>query len=57
MFRRTEPDLARVGFSAPEIRLSIVVLPEPFGPIRPSTSFSCTSNDVVDRDEAAEARW
>ena len=31
------------GFSAPEIRFSIVVLPEPFGPIRPSTSCSRTS--------------
>ena len=33
----------RLGRSAPEIRLITVVLPEPLGPIRPSTSFSRTS--------------
>jgi hypothetical protein len=35
-----EPDLAALGFNAPEIKFIIVVLPEPFGPIRPRTSFS-----------------
>ena len=35
-----------VGRSAPEIRFIIVVLPEPFGPIRPSTSFSASLNDI-----------
>ena len=36
-----------VGFSAPEIMFSIVVLPEPFGPISPSTSFFESSNDIL----------
>src|SRR4029078_1257642 len=31
------------GRSAPEIRFIIVVLPEPFGPMRPKTSFSPSS--------------
>ena len=45
-----------VGVSAPEIRFIIVVLPEPFGPIRPRTSFSASDErHAVDGDEAAEA--
>ena len=36
----------RRAVSAPEIRLSIVVLPEPFGPIRPTISPRSTSNDT-----------
>src|SRR4051812_32242473 len=36
-----------VGFRAPEIMFSIVVLPEPFGPISPSTSFFASSNDIL----------
>src|SRR5512145_2319926 len=35
-----------LGFNAPVIRFSIVVLPEPFGPIRPSTSFSASSKET-----------
>jgi hypothetical protein len=40
---RISPD---VGGSAPEIRFSIVVLPEPFGPIRPSSSPCFTSKET-----------
>src|SRR6187549_2858302 len=36
-----------VGLSAPEIMFSMVVLPEPFGPISPSTSFFASSNDIL----------
>ena len=51
-----EPDCAAVGFSAPEIMFSIVVLPEPFGPISPSTSFfGKLKGHIVDGDETAEA--
>ena len=43
------------GVSAPEIRLSTVVLPEPFGPIRPTISPALDAEaDIVDRLEAAE---
>ena len=44
------------GRSAPEIRLSTVVLPEPFGPIRPTISPRADREArLVDRDQAAEA--
>src|SRR5579883_3038734 len=36
-----------VGLNAPEIRFIMVVLPDPFGPIRPSTSFSASLNDML----------
>src|SRR5262245_30460235 len=42
-YSRIAPEL---GFSAPEIMFSMVVLPEPFGPISPSTSFSARSNEM-----------
>src|SRR5437764_15383334 len=41
--KRTEPT---VGFSAPAIRLKVVLLPEPFGPIRPRISPSATSKET-----------
>ena len=37
-------DKVRLGFSAPAIRLKVVLFPEPFGPIRPRISPSATSN-------------
>ena len=40
---RTDPALGR---SAPAIRLNVVLLPEPFGPIRPRISPSATSKDT-----------
>ena len=39
-----EPDVAP---SAPETQLNIVVLPEPFGPIRPRISPGTTSNETA----------
>src|SRR5262245_29050616 len=42
-YSRIAPEL---GLSAPEIMFSMVVLPEPFGPISPSTSFSARSKDM-----------
>ena len=39
----TEPP---VGASVPAIRLKVVLLPEPFGPIRPRISPCSTSNDT-----------
>ena len=36
-----------VGRNAPEIKFIIVVLPEPFGPISPSTSFWASDNDIL----------
>ena len=45
----------RSGTSAPAIRLKVVLLPEPFGPIRPRISPSPSSNETsVDGGEAAE---
>ena len=42
--------------NVPQMQLTSVLLPEPFGPIRPSRSPGCTSSvDAVERDEAAEA--
>src|SRR5260221_6512585 len=41
--KRTEP---ASGLSAPAMRLKVVLLPEPFGPIRPSSSPSATSNET-----------
>src|SRR5581483_7739656 len=41
--KRTEPAL---GLSAPAIRLKVVLLPEPFGPIRPRISPSATSKET-----------
>ena len=42
--------------SVPQMQLTSVLLPEPFGPIRPSRSPGWTSSvDAVERDEAAEA--
>ena len=35
----------RVGRMRPEIRLIVVVLPEPFGPMRPTSSPGCTANE------------
>ena len=40
-WKRIEP---RLGRSAPEIRLKIVLLPEPFGPMRPRISPSASPN-------------
>src|ERR1700752_2790261 len=41
--KRTEPAL---GLSAPAIRLKVVLLPEPFGPMRPRISPSATSKET-----------
>ena len=42
--------------SVPQMQLTSVLLPEPFGPIRPSRSPGCDVEiDAVERDEAAEA--
>ena len=42
--------------NAPEMQLISVVLPEPFGPIRPKRSPGTDIDaDIVERDEAAEA--
>src|SRR5947209_963460 len=35
-----------VGPKVPAIRLKVVVLPEPFGPISPRISPGCTANDT-----------
>jgi hypothetical protein len=43
-FGAAQADRPAVGFNAPEIRFSVVDLPDPFGPIRPMTSCSATSN-------------
>src|SRR5690348_8740041 len=42
--KRTEP---AVGLNAPAIRLNVVLLPEPFGPIRPRISPSATSKETL----------
>src|SRR5437763_9340989 len=42
-WKRTEPAL---GGSAPAIRLKVVLLPEPFGPMRPRISPSATSKET-----------
>ena len=50
---RIEPAARRVE---PGDQLNVVLLPEPFGPIRPRISPSASSNEtLVDRREAAEA--
>ena len=51
--KRIEPD---VGRSVPAIRLKVVLLPEPFGPIRPRIS-PCADlkGNLVDGQEASEA--
>src|SRR5258708_2465606 len=41
--KRTEPESAR---TAPAIRLNVVLLPEPFGPIRPRISPSASWKDT-----------
>ena len=41
--RRIEPP---EGASAPAIRLKVVLLPEPFGPIRPRISPCASSNET-----------
>src|SRR5438477_12101625 len=41
--KSTEP---AVGRNAPAIRLKVVLLPEPFGPMRPRISPSATSKDT-----------
>src|SRR5436309_6415473 len=41
--KRTDP---AVGRSAPAMRLKVVLLPEPFGPIRPRISPSATSKET-----------
>jgi hypothetical protein len=38
-----------LGFSTPEIRLKAVVLPEPFGPIKPTSSPFATEKDTPSR--------
>src|SRR5439155_1480161 len=42
--KRTDP---AVGRSAPAMRLKMVLLPEPFGPMRPRSSPSATSNETL----------
>ena len=47
--------LPACGRSAPEMQLISVVLPEPFGPIRPNRSpLPDVDADIVERGEAAE---
>ena len=44
-----------VGGNSPQIRLTMVLLPEPLGPIRPKISPCATREvDAVDRAHAAE---
>ena len=53
--RREDSTRPAVGGNSPQIRLTIVLLPEPFGPIRPRISpLRDREIDAVDRAHAAE---